>query len=386
MPTATVEYTVSLGGGSTVIASSFDPTDPTTYHHVNSQQVYDSLGVNHTLQTYFTKTAVNGWEVNYTLDNANQKTGGTITFDALTGAPDLSAVTTPITFATAELGSGATTLSLAPDFSKVQQLTGTISETASITATSPSANPSVIDATDARNYDYSTALSIYDSIGIDHTLNLYFRKVADNTWSVYRQFTGVESIAQRIGTITFDSRGLPVKAIDETGYTDPDESLMLRMSSISFGNGAGRQNIELNFGDTTQFDSESITNSLVQDGYTMGQFSGVEADESGNIIARYSNGETQIMGQAILARFANTQGLKRQGDNNWIATRESGPAVIGKPGDGSLGKIVVGALEGSNVELTKELVDMISAQRNFQANAQVINTTGTLYQAILNVR
>lgn len=386
MPTATVEYTVSLGGGSTVIASPFDPTDPTTYHHVNSQQVYDSLGVNHTLQTYFTKTAVNGWEVNYTLDNANQKTGGTITFDALTGAPDLSAVTTPITFATAELGSGATTLSLAPDFSKVQQLTGTISETASITATSPSANPSVIDATDARNYDYSTALSIYDSIGIDHTLNLYFRKVADNTWSVYRQFTGVESIAQRIGTITFDSRGLPVKAIDETGYTDPDESLMLRMSSISFGNGAGRQNIELNFGDTTQFDSESITNSLVQDGYTMGQFSGVEADESGNIIARYSNGETQIMGQAILARFANTQGLKRQGDNNWIATRESGPAVIGKPGDGSLGKIVVGALEGSNVELTKELVDMISAQRNFQANAQVINTTGTLYQAILNVR
>ena len=386
LPTVSVEYTVSLGGGSTAIVNPFDPTDSATYSHVNSQQIYDNLGVNHTLKTYFTKTAGDTWKVNYTLDNDNTKAGGTITFDALTGEPDLSLVTTPITFSTAELGSGASSLPITPKFDKVQQTIATTSETISVIATSPSADPSVIDATDARNYDFPTALSIYDSLGIDHTLNLYFRKVADNTWSVYRQFTDIESIAQRIGAITFDSRGLPVKAVDETGYTDPDEPLMLRMSSVSFGNGAGRQNIVLNFGETTQFDSESITNSLGQDGYTMGQFSGVEADESGNIIASYSNNQTQIMGQVVLARFTNTQGLKRQGDNNWIATLESGPAVIGKPGDGSLGKIVVGALEGSNVELTRELVDMITAQRNFQANAQVINTTGTLYQAILNVR
>ncbi|MFZ1830906.1 MAG: flagellar hook-basal body complex protein [Candidatus Competibacteraceae bacterium] len=386
IPTAEVQYTVSLGAGSIAIAAPFDATNPTTYHHVNSQQIYDNLGVNHSLQTYFTKTAPNTWAIHYTINNTNPiaGNGGTITFAS--GRPVLTGVNTPVTFVTAELGSGASALSIAPDFSRLLEVAGTVSETSSVIATSPSANPSSIDATDVRNYDYSTALSIYDSIGIDHTLNVYFRKTADNTWSIYRQFTGVESIADRIGTMAFDSRGMPVKVIDEFGYTDPDDPLVLRMPSVSFGNGAGRQNIDLNFGDTTQFDSESITNKLAQNGYTMGQFSGVEADESGNVIASYSNGETQVMGQVVLARFANTQGLKRQGDNNWIATRESGLAIIGKPGDGSLGKIVVGALEGSNVELTKELVDMITAQRNFQANAQVINTTGTLYQAVLNIR
>ncbi|MDZ7621016.1 MAG: flagellar hook-basal body complex protein [Candidatus Competibacteraceae bacterium] len=292
----------------------------------------------------------------------------------------------PITFATAELGSGATALSITSDFTRAQQVAGTFSETAGVLATSPSANPSTIDAADIRNYDYSTALSIYDSMGIDHTLNLYFRKTADNTWSVYRQFADVESIANQIGTLTFDSRGLLVKATNSIGYTDPANPTIMKMPTVSFGNGAGRQNIELNFGDATQFDSQSITNNLGQDGYTMGQLSGVEADESGNIVARYSNGQTQIMGQVVLASFANTQGLKRQGDNNWIATNESGQAIIGKPGSGSLGKVVPGALESSNVELTKELVDMISAQRTFQANAQVINTSGTLYQAILNIR
>jgi len=386
IPTAEVQYNVSLGEGSTVIGTPFDATNPATYHHVNSQQIYDNLGVNHSLQTYFTKTAPNTWAIHYTINNLYPLAGdgGTITFTS--GRPVLTGVNTPVSFLTAELGSGASALSIAPDFSRLLEVAGTVSETSSVIATSPSANPSSIDATDVRNYDYSTALSIYDSIGIDHTLNVYFRKTADNTWSIYRQFTGVESIAERIGTMAFDSRGMPVKVIDEFGYTDPDDPLVLRMPSISFGNGAGRQNIDLNFGDTTQFDSESITNKLAQDGYTMGQFSGVEADESGNVIASYSNGETQVMGQVVLARFANTQGLKRQGDNNWIATRESGLAIIGKPGDGSLGKIVVGALEGSNVELTKELVDMITAQRNFQANAQVINTTGTLYQAVLNIR
>lgn len=384
VPTAVVQYTATLGGGSTPIALAFNPANPATFHHVNSQQIYDSLGINHSLQTYFTMTGAGTWAVNYTLNDANPKSGGTITFT--NGRPTLTGVTTPITFATAELGTGASILSIAPDFSRVLEISGTTSLTSNVIATSPSANPDKIDATDIRNYDFSTGLSIYDSMGIDHTLNIYFRKIADNTWSVYRQFTGVESIAERMGTLMFDSRGLPVKAIDETGYTDPDEPMIMRMPSISFGNGAGRQNIELNFGKTTQFDSESVTNSLGQNGYTMGQFSKVEADAKGNVIASYSNGKTQIMGQVVLATFANTQGLKRQGDNNWIATNESGPAIVGKPGDGSRGKIVVGSLEGSNVELTKELVDMITAQRNFQANAQVINTTGTLYQAILNIR
>jgi flagellar hook protein FlgE len=273
-----------------------------------------------------------------------------------------------------------------PDFNKVLQTTTGPSATQSVLATNSSADPSSIDATNASNYQYSSALTIYDSLGIDHTLNLYFRKTADNTWNVYRQFTEIESAAQKVGTLTFDSIGMPVRAMDSGGYINPDNLLSLKMPGVTFGNGAGRQNIELDFANTTQFDSQSITNSLKQDGYTMGNLSGVSVDASGNIVASYSNDQTQVMGQVSLARFANTQGLKRIGDNNWVATTESGGALTGQPGNGSMGKLVTSALEGSNVELTKELVDMLVAQRSFQANSQVINTSGTLYQSILNIR
>ncbi|MCP5158866.1 MAG: flagellar hook-basal body complex protein [Gammaproteobacteria bacterium] len=402
IPTTIVDYTVNLDGSLAAIAAAFDPTDPTTYHHSNLVQVYDSLGINHSLQTYFVKTAADDWSVYYTLDGQYNAAatppdfdgdGGNITFAAATGAPTLATINTPITFSAAQVGSGATALTVVPDFSKALQILGdttvatdNLSTTTSVLATSASADPGTIDATNADNYAYSTSLSIYDSLGIGHVLNLYFRKTADNAWSVYKQIPEIDSIAERVGSLTFDSRGMPVAAKDNGDYTDSQNPTTLKIIGVSFGSGAGRQNFELNFADTTQFDSQSITNSLEQDGYTMGNLSGVEADESGNIIASYSNGETQIMGQVALARFANTQGLKRVGDNNWIATQESGQAISGKPDSGSLGKVVAGALEGSNVELTKELVDMISAQRNFQANAQVINTTGTLYQAILNVR
>lgn len=394
VPTFNVQYRTTLGGASPDASGAFNPSDPITYSHVNSQQIYDSLGFNHTLKTYFVKTdQPNEWNVYYTLDDRyiqpdpNDPTAASgMTFDAASGIPDISGMANSITFSTAQLGSGAPPLTIFPDFTMVRQGTGSDSITTSVIATTPSANPDTIDASDPKNYDFSTAVPIYDSLGVDHSLNLYFKKTADNTWSVYRQFSDVESIAQKIAAITFDSRGLPVKVTDDKEYTDPDNPTMLRMSAVNFGGGAGRQNIKLDFGGMTQFDSEFTTDALWQDGYTMGQFSGVEADESGNIIASYSNNQTQIMGQVILARFDNTQGLKRQGDNNWIATAESGAATFGKPGTGSTGKLAVGALEGSNVEMTRELVDMITAQRNFQANAQVINTTGTLYQAVLNIR
>lgn len=397
-PTILLDHTVNLDGSLAVIAVAFNAANPATYSHSNLTQVYDSLGINHSLQTFFTKTAANTWTVNYTLDGnyypaVAPPNGGTITFTAATGAPILTTVTTPITFTAAQLGSGATALSIVPDFSKVLQipgdtviLTDNLSATQSVLATNSSADTDTIDATNASNYQYSSALTIYDSLGIDHTLNLYFRKTADNTWNVYRQFTEIESAAQKVGTLTFDSIGMPVRAMDSSGYMDPSNLLSLKMPGVTFGNGAGRQNIELDFANTTQFDSQSITNSLNQDGYTMGNLTGVSVDASGNIVASYSNDQSQIMGQVSLARFANTQGLKRIGDNNWVATTESGMAVTGQPGIGLMGKLVTSALEGSNVELTKELVDMLVAQRSFQANSQVINTSGTLYQSILNIR
>ncbi len=402
-PTILLDYTANLDGSLAVPATAlFNPNDPTSYSHSNVTQVYDSLGINHSLQTYFVTDAANVWTVFYTLDgNYNAAAvapdfngaGGTITFDPLTGAQTANTLVTPITFSSAQLGSGASALSIAPDFSKVLQIPGdatlgtdNLSVTQSVLATNASADTDTIDATNTSNYQYATALTIYDSLGINHTLNLYFRKTADNTWNVYRQFAEIESAAQKVGTLTFDSIGTPVRAMDSSGYIDPSNLLSLKMPGITFGNGAGRQSIELDFSNTTQFDSQSITNSLEQDGYTNGNLTGISVEASGNIVASYDNDQSQIMGQVALARFANTQGLKRIGDNNWVATTESGIAITGKPGVGLVGKLVTSALEGSNVELTKELVDMLVAQRSFQANSQVINTSGTLYQSILNIR
>lgn len=400
-PTTLIDYTVSLDGSTSIIATSFDPDDPATYTLSNAVQVYDSLGINHHLQTYFVHTGGDEWDVYYRLDGdivkEGQDTGAGdvgLGFNAITGElePSLSLFTRPVIFTAAELGSGASDLSITPDFSKALQLVGDFfsgsdwSETHSVLATTASADLATINAADASSYHYSTALTIYDSLGIDHVLNLYFRKIADNTWNVYQQISGIQAVTAKVGSLTFDSRGLLLAAKDNAGQSALDHPTALEITSLSFGNGAGRQNIQLDFTEITQFNSGYLTNHLEQDGYTMGQLSSFEADETGMVIASYSNGQTKITGQVALARFTNTQGLKRIGDNNWIATRQSGPAITGKPGDGMLGQLVTGALENANVELTQELVDMINAQRNFQANAQVINTTGTLYQSILNIR
>lgn len=118
----------------------------------------------------------------------------------------------------------------------------------------------------------------------------------------------------------------------------------------------------------------------------MGLFTGISIDNQGIIYNRYSNGKSVPAGQVALANFANPQGLQPIGDTNWVETAASGQVLVGAPQTGTLGTLVSGALEGTNVDLTQELVKMITAQRSFQANTQVITTNNTLYQAILNIR
>jgi flagellar hook protein FlgE len=125
---------------------------------------------------------------------------------------------------------------------------------------------------------------------------------------------------------------------------------------------------------------------LTQNGFTSGRLSGVDIDDTGIVRARYSNGQTKTLGQVALADFSNPQGLRPLGNSSWAESFSSGVPLLGTPGSGSLGVIQSGALEGSNVDLTSELVSMITAQRNFQANAQVITTADTVTQSIINIR
>jgi len=145
-------------------------------------------------------------------------------------------------------------------------------------------------------------------------------------------------------------------------------------------------NFVIDLNGTTQFGSPFSVNAVSQNGFTTGRLSGLDVNSEGIIFARYTNGQAQVLGQVALANFNNTQGLQPLGDTLWGETFESGQAIIGTPGSAALGVVQAGALEESNVDLSQELVQLIIAQRNFQANAKTIQTADTVTQTIINLR
>jgi flagellar hook protein FlgE len=144
--------------------------------------------------------------------------------------------------------------------------------------------------------------------------------------------------------------------------------------------------MELDFTGTTQYGSDFSVSALGQDGYTSGRLTNFTVSDKGIIQGRYSNGQANTLGQIVLANFANPQGLRSTGNNLWEETASSGPAVIGTPQTGSLGSIQSAAVEDSNVDLSQELVNMIMAQRVYQANAQTIKTQDQVLQTLVNLR
>ena len=145
-------------------------------------------------------------------------------------------------------------------------------------------------------------------------------------------------------------------------------------------------NVLVNLDDVTQFGSKFAVSDLSQDGYASGELTGINIEASGMIMARYSNGMTRAEGQVALANFRNPQGLMAVGNNNWVETFESGQPVMGTPTDGNFGALRSGALEDSNVDLTAELVNMMTAQRTYQANAQTIKTQDQVMSTLVNLR
>lgn len=145
------------------------------------------------------------------------------------------------------------------------------------------------------------------------------------------------------------------------------------------------QRIEPRLGDT-QFGSPFGTNRLEQDGYAAGHLVGLSAGSDGVILGRYSNGQTFAQGQIVLANFTNPNGLQSLGNNQWVETSVSGPALVGAPNTSNLGVLTSSSVEESNVDLTAELVNLISQQRNYQANAQSIKTQDQIMQTLVNLR
>ncbi|MCH9695740.1 MAG: flagellar hook protein FlgE [Gammaproteobacteria bacterium] len=235
-------------------------------------------------------------------------------------------------------------------------------------------NP-VFDPTDPSSFNHTTSVTVYDSLGAGHTATVYFVKdAAANTWNTEVEIDGtaVTGAAQVIfnpdGSLAAPAGGLmPLGAYTPTTGADP-----ITMS--------------LDFGTATQFGANFGVNSLSQDGFTTGRLTGVSVDSEGIVFARFTNGQSTSLGKLALANFVNPQGLQQLGDTTWGESFQSGDALLGEAGTASFGNIQSGALESSNVDLTAQLVQMITAQRNFQANAQMISTADTVTQTVINIR
>lgn len=270
------------------------------------------------------------------------------------------------------------------------------------------------DPTDRATYNHSTSVTVYDSLGEAHTATTYFRKMATPTppaaasWEtrlVWDDNTADPMVPAPVApatrnpnswfdgqTLQFDSNGNliagspgPTIPVDMAALNDPANGYLTNGAQYS-------ADVVVNFRDAsgvklpTQYASNFDVQNLSQDGTTVGNLTGVDIDSFGRVLASYSNGDSSYLSQVTLVRFANVQGLKQVGNTSWKQSITSGEPIGGQANTGTLGSINSSALEQSNVNLTTELVDLISAQRNFQANSRALEVNSTLQQTVLQIR
>ncbi len=242
------------------------------------------------------------------------------------------------------------------------------------------ATTTAIDPTDPTTYSHTTSFTTYDSLGNAMQTSLFFQKnsTATNAWT--------------LGVRTIDNSGasMPATGTDDTSVVFSNTGTLTTPASgqISLSytpTGAAAQTIVLDISAITQYGADFGVTNITQNGYTTGQLSGLDVDQSGVISARFTNGESSLLGQIFLTNFTNNQGLSQLGDNYWGESFTSGPGIVNIPGSGNAGLINSGALEDSNVNLTEQLINLITAQRNFQANAKTITTADAVTQTLIQI-
>ncbi len=357
---------IAPAAGSTIVGAAFN--------------MRDNYGVERSVQIEYTHTAANTWTATLR-DNVSGNTfPGSSPIDTSGTNPSPSSIDfgwVPQTGTGAQdpiiVATNVSAITLVPAAADGDTSVGTASTVNNGTAQVP------FNANDATTYSHSTSMTIFDSQGTPHLLTQYYRKSTQaNQWEVFtfREGSRVDGPVGSSGqTVVFDTSGQ---------LQTPTPSL----PAISFnpGGGAAQITMSVDISGVTQFGSSFSISSLTQDGFSTGQLSGIDISDTGIVLSRFTNGQTQILGQVRLANFTNPQGLRQLGDTTWAESFESGQAIVSQPGSSGLGLIQSGALEGSNVDLTEQLVGMITAQRNFQANSQVISTADTITQAIINIR
>ena len=265
---------------------------------------------------------------------------------------------------------------------------------------------------DQRTYNHATSTTIFDSLGNSHELTQFFVKnpspgngVGVSEWSVYLQIDG-ELVAGTdtspytarfnedgtLQSINGDPNGeivvtdwIPKDPNGEPNGADgpplPGEEVVTPIPEPPTTSA-----FVVDLGNTTQYGANFGVNDQRQNGYSTGRLSGLDVSDQGVIFARYTNGQSKSLGQVALASFNNTNGLSPVGETTWVETFESGQPIIGAPDTGTLGSIKASSVEESNVDLSAELVNLIIAQRNYQANAKTIETSDAVTQTIINLR
>jgi flagellar hook protein FlgE len=275
------------------------------------------------------------------------------------------------------------TASIAPAASETIRIEANLDARARATATTPPAAAVAFD--DPLTYNNATSQTLYDSKGMNIAVTYYFQKTAADSWNVYatangESVMGTNAAPDPIGTIAFDANtGRPTTTSFTFDIAAPGANsagvVPLPLTAL-----------EVDISKMSQYGASFAVTDLKQDGYPPGNVSGVQIQPDGVVITSYSNGQTMAAGQVELATFRNPQGLQPIGSNAWASTFASGEPTSGVPSQGNMGVLQSGALEGSNVDLTAELVNMMTAQRIYQANAQTIKTMDQILQTIVNLR
>lgn len=239
--------------------------------------------------------------------------------------------------------------------------------------------PQPFDRDDPDSYSFSTSTTFYDSLGASHLANLHFRKSAPNTWDLHTFVGDVEVTPPAGDTLAFNTDGSLASVSGNT-------SGMLVLDPFTALAGSEPLNISLDLGELSQFYGQSGVNEIAQDGFSSGRLNDFGINADGMILGYYTNGQATVMGQVTVTTFRNPQGLAQASNTSWEESFSSGEALSGTPGSSTLGTIQSGSLEGSNVDITEQLVKMIGTQRNFQANAQVISAADQLTQTVMNIK
>ncbi|WP_342321107.1 flagellar hook protein FlgE [Kosakonia sp. BYX6] len=299
---------------------------------------------------------------------------------------------------TVQTGANPTAITI-PNTLMAAKATTTASMQMNLNSTDSAPTVSPFDPTNSDTYNKKGTVTTYDSLGNSHAIDVYYVKTGDNSWDVYTQDSSVSGANyEKAAQMSFGSNGtlssvtnytevLPATTprtwtLDATANAQPQ--IDINLASL---NGSAASTFSLSFLNSMQQNTgTSSTVAINQDGYAPGSLVSYAINDDGTVVGSYSNEKTQLLGQIVLANFANSEGLQSEGDNVWSATSSSGVALLGTAGTGNFGSLTNGALEASNVDLSKELVNMIVAQRNYQSNAQTIKTQDQILNTLVNLR